>query len=172
MWFTVSMAWCSSLVLTTFANFAAACMTWDLAESGEQFVTTIINGSDLVPTFSTSSIDDLRSEVQYPFLLVTDTFCLAKFHLLMIIVQIWNLLLEFSKSFLSSGHSFFLVKWYAWPNWANKSPKRCLPICNCFRVSSAKGCCCWCAFAACLQQYSGNIFLTSLGYSPLNGRDD
>ncbi|GFZ11436.1 lipase class 3 family protein [Actinidia rufa] len=40
-----------------------ACMTWELAESGEHFITTIINGSDLVPTFSTASIDDLRSEV-------------------------------------------------------------------------------------------------------------
>ncbi|GFZ13963.1 lipase class 3 family protein [Actinidia rufa] len=44
-------------------HFAAACMTWELAESGEHFITTIINGSDLVPTFSTASIDDLRSEV-------------------------------------------------------------------------------------------------------------
>ncbi|XP_058212549.1 uncharacterized protein LOC131324561 [Rhododendron vialii] len=49
---------------STCVSFApAACMTWDLAESGEHFVTTIINGSDLVPTFSTSSIDDLRTEV-------------------------------------------------------------------------------------------------------------
>lgn len=51
-------------------TFAAACMTWELAESGKHFITTIINGSDLVPTFSTSSIDDLRSEVlQLCFLL-------------------------------------------------------------------------------------------------------
>lgn len=42
---------------------AAACMTWDLAESGKHFTTTIINGSDLVPTFSAASVDDLRSEV-------------------------------------------------------------------------------------------------------------
>ncbi|KAI8561728.1 hypothetical protein RHMOL_Rhmol04G0363500 [Rhododendron molle] len=50
---------------STCVSFApAACMTWDLAESGKHFVTTIINGSDLVPTFSTSSIDDLRTEVQ------------------------------------------------------------------------------------------------------------
>ncbi|KAF8401416.1 hypothetical protein HHK36_012355 [Tetracentron sinense] len=42
---------------------SSACMTWDLAESGKHFITTIINGSDLVPTFSTASIDDLRSEV-------------------------------------------------------------------------------------------------------------
>lgn len=38
-------------------------MTWDLAESGKHFITTIINGSDLVPTFSAASVDDLRSEV-------------------------------------------------------------------------------------------------------------
>lgn len=40
-------------------------MTLDLAESGKHFITTVINGSDLVPTFSTASIDDLRSEVLY-----------------------------------------------------------------------------------------------------------
>ncbi|XP_054807992.1 uncharacterized protein LOC129310150 [Prosopis cineraria] len=51
----------SSTTCVTFAP--AACMTWELAESGKHFITTIINGSDLVPTFSTSSIDDLRSEV-------------------------------------------------------------------------------------------------------------
>ncbi|KZV40625.1 hypothetical protein F511_23421 [Dorcoceras hygrometricum] len=42
---------------------ATACMTWELAESGKHFITTIINGSDLVPTFSVASVDDLRSEV-------------------------------------------------------------------------------------------------------------
>lgn len=41
----------------------AACMTWDLAESGTPFVTSVINGADLVPTFSAGSVDDLRSEV-------------------------------------------------------------------------------------------------------------
>ncbi|KAI6693002.1 hypothetical protein NL676_020712 [Syzygium grande] len=51
----------SSTTCVTFAP--AACMTWELAESGKDFVTTIINGSDLVPTFSTVSVDDLRSEV-------------------------------------------------------------------------------------------------------------
>ncbi|KAG7547380.1 Alpha/Beta hydrolase fold [Arabidopsis suecica] len=51
----------SSATCFTFAP--AACMTWDLAESGKHFITTIINGSDLVPTFSASSVDDLRSEV-------------------------------------------------------------------------------------------------------------
>ncbi|KAK4425911.1 Sn1-specific diacylglycerol lipase alpha [Sesamum alatum] len=49
---------------TTCVSFApAACMTWELAESGKNFITTIINGSDLVPTFSAASVDDLRSEV-------------------------------------------------------------------------------------------------------------
>ncbi|KAH0728703.1 hypothetical protein KY284_004568 [Solanum tuberosum] len=51
----------SSSTCVTFAP--AACMTWELAESGKHFITTIINGSDLVPTFSTASIDVLRSEV-------------------------------------------------------------------------------------------------------------
>ncbi|PIN08411.1 putative lipase/calmodulin-binding heat-shock protein [Handroanthus impetiginosus] len=49
---------------TTCVAFApGACMTWELAESGKHFITTIINGSDLVPTFSAASVDDLRSEV-------------------------------------------------------------------------------------------------------------
>ncbi|KAK3159272.1 hypothetical protein QOZ80_2AG0148050 [Eleusine coracana subsp. coracana] len=49
---------------TTCVAFApAACMTWELAESGEHFITTVINGADLVPTFSAASVDDLRSEV-------------------------------------------------------------------------------------------------------------
>lgn len=38
-------------------------MTWDLAESGVPFITSVINGADLVPTFSCASVDDLRSEV-------------------------------------------------------------------------------------------------------------
>lgn len=51
----------SSCACFTFAP--AACMTWDLAESGKHFITTLINGSDLVPTFSAASVDNLRSEV-------------------------------------------------------------------------------------------------------------
>ncbi|GAB4850844.1 hypothetical protein Ancab_030145 [Ancistrocladus abbreviatus] len=51
----------SSSTCITFAP--AACMTWELAESGKHFITTVINGSDLVPTFSAASVDDLRSEV-------------------------------------------------------------------------------------------------------------
>ncbi|KAJ0983797.1 hypothetical protein J5N97_002153 [Dioscorea zingiberensis] len=49
---------------TTCVAFApAACMTWELAESGVDFVTSVINGADLVPTFSAAAVDDLRSEV-------------------------------------------------------------------------------------------------------------
>ncbi|KAJ6847494.1 uncharacterized protein M6B38_277035 [Iris pallida] len=48
----------------TCVTFApAACMTWELAESGVPFITSVINGADLVPTFSAASVDDLRSEV-------------------------------------------------------------------------------------------------------------
>ncbi|KAG6431441.1 hypothetical protein SASPL_109520 [Salvia splendens] len=46
-----------------FSAATSACMTWELAESGKHFITTIVNGSDLVPTFSAASVDDLRSEV-------------------------------------------------------------------------------------------------------------
>ncbi|KAL6495955.1 hypothetical protein OROGR_030518 [Orobanche gracilis] len=48
---------------TCVAFAPAACMTWELAESGNDFVTTVINGADLVPTFSAASVDDLRAEV-------------------------------------------------------------------------------------------------------------
>ncbi|XP_077236385.1 mono-/di-acylglycerol lipase, N-terminal;Lipase, class 3 [Tasmannia lanceolata] len=51
----------SASTCVTFAP--AACMTWELAESGKDFITSVINGADLVPTFSAASVDDLRSEV-------------------------------------------------------------------------------------------------------------
>ncbi|CAK9204453.1 unnamed protein product [Sphagnum jensenii] len=55
---------CEVLSSTQCVCFApAACMTWELAESGSLFVTTVINGSDLVPCFSSASVDDLRAEV-------------------------------------------------------------------------------------------------------------
>ncbi|MCO5610443.1 hypothetical protein L7F22_064681 [Adiantum nelumboides] len=50
----------SSISCVCFAP--AACMTWELAESGKPFTTTVIHGSDLVPTFSSASVDDLRKE--------------------------------------------------------------------------------------------------------------
>lgn len=43
----------------------AACMTWELAESGNDCITSVINGADLVPTFSAASVDDLRAEVLF-----------------------------------------------------------------------------------------------------------
>ncbi|XP_027126687.1 uncharacterized protein [Coffea arabica] len=48
---------------TCVAFAPAACMTWELAESGSEFITSVINGADLVPTFSAASVDDLRAEV-------------------------------------------------------------------------------------------------------------
>lgn len=48
---------------TCVAFAPAACMTWELAESGCEFITSVINGADLVPTFSAASVDDLRTEV-------------------------------------------------------------------------------------------------------------
>uniref|UniRef100_A0A0R0ISW8 Tify domain-containing protein n=1 Tax=Glycine max TaxID=3847 RepID=A0A0R0ISW8_SOYBN len=52
------------LSVTTCVTFApAACMTWELTKSGDSFITSIINGADLVPTFSVASVDDLRFEV-------------------------------------------------------------------------------------------------------------
>ncbi|KAJ9154541.1 hypothetical protein P3X46_027861 [Hevea brasiliensis] len=49
----------SSSTCITFAP--AACMTCDFAESGKHFITNIIYGSDLVPTFSAASVDNLPS---------------------------------------------------------------------------------------------------------------
>lgn len=46
-------------------------MTWELAESGTDFITSVINGADLVPTFSAASVDDLRAEVIFFSLLST-----------------------------------------------------------------------------------------------------
>lgn len=43
-------------------------MTWELAESGNEFITSVINGADLVPTFSAASVDDLRGEVCFKFI--------------------------------------------------------------------------------------------------------
>ncbi|KAM7254503.1 hypothetical protein ACFE04_003883 [Oxalis oulophora] len=48
---------------TCFTFAPGACMTWELAESGNDFITCVINGADLVPTFSVASVDDLRVEV-------------------------------------------------------------------------------------------------------------
>lgn len=46
-----------------FVFTTAACMSWELAESGKKFITSVVNATDLVPTFSAVSVDNLRSEV-------------------------------------------------------------------------------------------------------------
>ncbi|XP_010501604.1 PREDICTED: uncharacterized protein LOC104778885 [Camelina sativa] len=51
----------STATCVTFAP--AACMTWELADSGNDFIVSVINGADLVPTFSAAAVDDLRAEV-------------------------------------------------------------------------------------------------------------
>ena len=38
-------------------------MTWDLAESGKDFVATIVNRNDLVPSLGIASAAKLRTEV-------------------------------------------------------------------------------------------------------------
>uniref|UniRef100_J3NE24 Fungal lipase-type domain-containing protein n=1 Tax=Oryza brachyantha TaxID=4533 RepID=J3NE24_ORYBR len=48
---------------TCIAFGPAACMTWDLAESGKDFITTIVNRNDLVPSFGKVSAAKLRTEV-------------------------------------------------------------------------------------------------------------
>ncbi|KAG5067733.1 hypothetical protein JHK85_000110 [Glycine max] len=45
-----------------FLIFAAACMTLELAEFGKPFIISIINGYDIVPTLSVSSVHDFISE--------------------------------------------------------------------------------------------------------------
>lgn len=40
-------------------------MTWELADSGNDFIVSVINGADLVPTFSAAAVDDLRAEVSF-----------------------------------------------------------------------------------------------------------
>ncbi|OQU79289.1 hypothetical protein SORBI_3008G125200 [Sorghum bicolor] len=48
---------------TCIAFGPAACMTWDLAESGKDFVTTIVNRNDVVPSLGIVSAAKLRIEV-------------------------------------------------------------------------------------------------------------
>jgi hypothetical protein len=40
-----------------------ACMTRDLAASCADYVTSVVNSADVVPTISSASADDLRTEV-------------------------------------------------------------------------------------------------------------
>ncbi|KAL5205176.1 hypothetical protein ABZP36_033385 [Zizania latifolia] len=48
---------------TCIAFGPAACMTWDLAESGKDFITTIVNRNDLVPSLGKVSAANLRTKV-------------------------------------------------------------------------------------------------------------
>ncbi|GKE77464.1 hypothetical protein Tco_1543584, partial [Tanacetum coccineum] len=60
------------LSTTTCVTFApGACMTWELVDSGNDFLTSVINGAYLVPTFSAALVDDLRAEVKLILLSIT-----------------------------------------------------------------------------------------------------
>ncbi|KAE8787253.1 sn1-specific diacylglycerol lipase alpha-like [Hordeum vulgare] len=48
---------------TCIAFGPAACMTWDLAESGKDFITTIVNRNDVVPSLGRVSTAKLHTEV-------------------------------------------------------------------------------------------------------------
>ncbi|TVU43928.1 hypothetical protein EJB05_03349 [Eragrostis curvula] len=48
---------------TCLAFAPPACMTWELAESGKDFITSLVNRNDVVPAFSKVSSESLRSEV-------------------------------------------------------------------------------------------------------------
>ncbi|KAH1264130.1 Sn1-specific diacylglycerol lipase alpha [Glycine max] len=61
---------CTCVMCSDMANpssqlyfFAAACMTLELAEFGKPFITSIINGYDIVPTLSASSVHDFIYKV-------------------------------------------------------------------------------------------------------------
>lgn len=51
------------LIKVLYSSILAACMTWDLAESGKDFITTLVNRTDAVPSFSLVSAAQLRAEV-------------------------------------------------------------------------------------------------------------
>lgn len=55
---------------TAWAIACPACMTLQLARSCAPFVTTLVHGTDIVPTFSSGAIDKLRQEVRAYVLLV------------------------------------------------------------------------------------------------------
>jgi hypothetical protein len=49
---------------TAWAIACPACMTLGLAASCAPFVTTLVHGTDIVPTFSSGALDRLRDEVR------------------------------------------------------------------------------------------------------------
>ncbi|KAL6638200.1 hypothetical protein ACP70R_025772 [Stipagrostis hirtigluma subsp. patula] len=48
---------------TCLAFAPPACMTWELAESGKDFITSLVNRNDVVPALSKVATENLRSEV-------------------------------------------------------------------------------------------------------------
>ncbi|KAF0912309.1 hypothetical protein E2562_013989 [Oryza meyeriana var. granulata] len=48
---------------TCLAFAPPACMTWELAESGKEFITSLVNRNDVVPALSKVSAENLRTEV-------------------------------------------------------------------------------------------------------------
>eukprot|EP00798_Chlamydomonas_sp_ICE-L_P018827 gene18827-25373_t len=58
-----SMAECSDA--KCYALACPACMTLELANSCKDYVTSVINGTDIVPTFSAATVDELRTDVMH-----------------------------------------------------------------------------------------------------------
>ncbi|KAK7367013.1 hypothetical protein VNO80_09018 [Phaseolus coccineus] len=56
------------LIIDTPLQNQTACMTLELAEFGKPFITSIINGSDIVPTLSASSVHDFIAELDDVFI--------------------------------------------------------------------------------------------------------
>ncbi|KAI4963518.1 hypothetical protein ZWY2020_011429 [Hordeum vulgare] len=50
-------------ILTLLLLLSSCCMTWDLAESGKDFITTIVNRNDVVPSLGRVSTAKLHTEV-------------------------------------------------------------------------------------------------------------
>lgn len=49
-----------------YAIACPSCMTLELAQSCREYVTSVINSTDVVPTFSAAAVDALRQEVREP----------------------------------------------------------------------------------------------------------
>ncbi|KAE8679932.1 putative Chaperone DnaJ-domain superfamily protein [Hibiscus syriacus] len=112
---------------TCFTFAPAACMTWDLAESGKHFITTIINGSDLVPTFSAASVDDHRAEIQ--------TYDLQEFSKYM--KNLKNLIIPVSDIFVYDVHTSHLTS--SWLNDLRDQVERIRVLNVVYRSATALG---------------------------------
>lgn len=56
--------------------YVAACLTWELAESGKDFITSLVNRNDAVPSFCKISAARVRSEVIYRKVIQSCSICL------------------------------------------------------------------------------------------------